>query len=125
MGLFGELLPAEYPDPDKGRFQEEGRRGLDGQQGSENVAHVGRIARPVGTELEFEGNAGDHPYGEVDQKNLTPEFGHGEIGLVAGAHVLGFHVGDDPTQAEGKGDEKKMKGRGCIKLQARKHDHIH
>jgi hypothetical protein len=112
VGFGGELLPPEMPDADKGGFQEKGRRGFDRQKRTEDIPDIGRIARPVGAELEFERDAGHDPHGKIDQKDFAPELGHGQIGFVAGAHIAGLHIRDDPTQAQGQGHEKKMKGRG-------------
>ena len=106
------------PDPDEGGFQKKGGRGLDGQDCAKDIPHVFGIAGPVGAELKFKGNAGDHPDGKIDQKNLAPELGHLQVCFVAGAHIAGLHVGDHPAEAKGQGNEKKVKGRGRIKLQA-------
>ncbi|VTR69980.1 conserved hypothetical protein [Desulfosarcina cetonica] len=108
MGLFGDLVPAEDPDTDEGRFQEKGQRGLDGQQGPEDVAHIGRVTGPVGPELEFEGNPCHHAQGEVDEKKFAPEFGHAQIGLIPGFHVSGLHVGHQHGQSQGEGHKQKM-----------------
>ena len=109
MGFLGELVPAENPHADEDRFQEKSGRGLDGQQGSEDIAHVSRVLRPVGPELEFKGNTGHHAHGEVDQKELAPEFGHAQIGFISGLDIPAFHVGHQDREAQGKRYEEEVK----------------
>lgn len=44
---------------------------------------VFRKARPIGPELEFHGDAGDYPEGEVDREDTRPELGGLVIAIVA------------------------------------------
>ena len=46
VGLLRELFPAEGPQPDEGRLEEEGGRRLDGQGRAEDVADVFERTRP-------------------------------------------------------------------------------
>ena len=86
VGLGRQLVPPEEPHRDERRLQEERHRRLDRQQRPEDVAHVGRVARPVGPELELEGDPRDHADREVDEEQLPPELRHAPVVLVPGAH---------------------------------------
>ena len=123
--LARKLLPAEDPDADQRGLQEKGRGGFDGQQRAEDVAHVGRVPRPVGAELELQRDAGDDPHGKVDQEKLAPELGHLEVGFVAGARVLSLHDRDQHRQPQRQRDEEKVENRGRGELQPRKQQDVH
>ena len=116
--LGGQPFPAEDPDRQKGGFQEKGQGGLDGQQRAEDVPHILGVAGPVGAELKFQGDAGHHPHGEVDNKDLSPEFGHPPVVLVAGSDVDRLHNGDEDGKPQGQRHEEKMEKRGAGELQA-------
>ena len=92
--------------------------GLDGQQRAEDVPHISRVAGPVGAELEFQGDAGDHPDGKVDEEDFSPEFGHPPVVLVAGPDIYGFHDGDEDGKPQGQRDKEKMEKGGGGELQA-------
>ena len=118
MELGGQPFPTEDPDRQKGGFQEKGQGGLDGQQRPEDVPHILGVAGPVGTELKFQGDAGHHPHGKVDNKDLSPEFGHPPVVLVTGSDVDRLHNGNEDGEPQGQGDEEKMEKRGAGELQA-------
>ena len=101
-------VPAENPDAQEGRFQEEGQQGFDRQRRAEDVAHKARILRPVHAELEFLHDAGDDAHGEVDDEQLAPELGHALVHILPGAHIERFHEGDDDGQAQRQGHEEEM-----------------
>ena len=68
------LLTRSQPNAHTARkvdSKEEGGRGFDGQQRAEDVAHIFRVARPVGPELEFEGDPGHDAEDEVDEEQLS------------------------------------------------------
>ena len=56
-----------------------------GQRLSDDAAGGLGKARPVGAELEFHGDAGDHAHGEIDGEDLRPEARGVVVVLVAGA----------------------------------------
>ena len=74
VGFGAQFLPAEDPHREERGFHEERDSGFDGQQGTEDIADKFRIARPVGAELEFEGDACDDTQRKVDEKKFSPEF---------------------------------------------------
>jgi len=125
MHLFAHALPAEGPDRHEGGLQEEGHRGLDGQQGAENVADEGGIARPVGAELEFQRDAGDHAEHEIDEEELAQELDHALVVFIPGAHVDGLHDGKQHGEPEREGHEDEVKEHGHGKLKAGKKYQIH
>ncbi len=88
---LGELVPAEDPQAQEGGFEEERQQGFDRQRGAEDIAHKARVLRPVHAELELLDDAGDHPHGKVDDKQLAPELGHALVDFLTGAHVEGLH----------------------------------
>ena len=116
--LGRQPFPAEDPDRQEGGFQKKGQGGFDGQQRAEDVAHILGVAGPVGAELEFQGDAGHHPHGKVDDKDLSPEFGHPPVVLVAGPDVDRLHDGDEDGEPQGQRHEEKMEKRGAGELQA-------
>ena len=87
---------------------------LDGQRGTEDVAHEPRVVAPVGSELELEDDTGRHTHCEVDGKELHPEFRSPFPELVSGHHVPGLHKGYQKAQAESQGHEQPViHGRKC------------
>jgi hypothetical protein len=125
MSLGGKTFPAESPHGQESGLQKKGQGGLDRQEGAENVPHIAGIPGPVGAELKFQSDPGHHTHCKVNQENLSPELGSPEVVLVAGAHVHGFHDGDEDGQAQGEGHEQEME-KGCgRKLQAGKQECVH
>ena len=76
-----------------------------------------REARPVGAELEFHGDAGDHAHGEIDGEDLRPEARRAIVVLVAGAQRHGFQNHDQQRQAHGQLRKEVMKGDGESEMQ--------
>ena len=71
--LAGQPVPAEDPQAEEGRLEEEREQPLDRQRGAEDVADEARVVAPVHPELELLDDAGDHADGEVDQEELAEE----------------------------------------------------
>ena len=69
-------------------------RYIDGQQRAEDVAHIFRVARPVGPELEFEGDPGHDAEDEVDEEQLSPKLDHSFVHFIARADVERLHDGE-------------------------------
>ena len=74
MGLLGQLIPAEHPEPQEGGLQEEGRQGLQRQRSAEDIPHKAGIFGPVHAEVEFLHDARDNAHGKVNQKERAKEF---------------------------------------------------
>ena len=73
VDALGEAVPAEDPQAQKGRLQEEGRQTLHGQRGAKDVAHEAGVRRPVHAELELLHDARHHSDGHVDQQQGAEE----------------------------------------------------
>src|SRR3954454_18394776 len=67
------MILAQYDSTYKFTFEKEREHALNRQRLSENTAAVLREARPVGPELKLHRNAGHHPHGEIEPKDLGPE----------------------------------------------------
>ncbi len=70
---FLAVGPAEDPQAQEGRFQEEGQQSLERQRGAEDVADEARVRAPVHPELELLHDPGDHAHREVDQEELAED----------------------------------------------------
>ncbi len=105
---FRQPIPAEEEETDHRRFEEEGQQPFDGQRRTEDVTHVVRVIRPVGSELEFHGQAGGDAKGEVDAEELAPELGHVPVDRFSGEVVNRFHDGQQKRQAERQGNEQEV-----------------
>lgn len=116
--FFTDFVPAEGPHGHKGGFEKEGYRGFNGQQRAENIAHIGRVAGPVGTELEFQGDARDHPQHEVDEEQLAPKPGHAFVGFIPGADVQSFHDRQKNGDPQRQRHENEVEEDSHRKLQA-------
>ena len=117
MGLAAQPVPAEVPDSDEGGFEEKGHRGLNGEQRAEDVAHILRIARPVGAELEFKGDARDDAQGEINEEEAPPEFHLPFPEFVPGGGVARFHPDEDDGKAESERHKDEMEEDGHGELQ--------
>ncbi len=67
--------PAEDPQPDERRLEEERDQALHRQRRAEDVADEAGVLAPVHAELEFLHDAGGHADREVDQEQLAEEPG--------------------------------------------------
>ena len=117
VDLLAHALPAERPHRKEGGLKEEGGRGFDGQQRAEDVAHIFRVARPVGPELEFEGDPGYDAEDEVDEEQLSPKLDHSFVHFIARADVERLHDGEKNHESEGQRDKDEVEKDGHGKLQ--------
>ena len=76
MHPLGEPVPAEQPQPDKRRLEEEGSQALHRQRRSEHAAHEARVGGPVHPELELLHESGDDADRHVDQQQRPEEACH-------------------------------------------------
>ncbi len=65
--LLGDASPAEDPQAEEGRLEEEGEQRLDRERRAEDVTDEARVVGPVHPELELLHDAGHEPEGEVDE----------------------------------------------------------
>ena len=82
---LGDAAPAEDPQAEEGRLEEEGEQRLEGQRRAEDVTDEAAVAAPVHPELELLDDAGDQAEGEVDREELAEELRHPQVALVARA----------------------------------------
>ena len=71
--LRRQPVPAEDPQPEERRLEEERQQALDGERGAEDVADEARVVAPVHPELELLHDPGHHADREVDQEQLAEE----------------------------------------------------
>src|SRR5206468_10932693 len=79
-----ELVPAEDPEAEERRLEEERGQSLDREWGAEDVAHELRVHGPVHPELEFLDEPGGDADGEVDEEERPEETRQPEPLLVPG-----------------------------------------
>ena len=108
MELLGDAAPAEDPDAEERRLEEEGEEGLEGERGAEDVPDERQVVRPVHPELELLHDARDEAEREVDDEQLPEELGEPVVLRVAGAYPLGVEDRDDQRQADRDGDEQEV-----------------
>ena len=101
--LLGQAAPAEDPEAEEGRLEEEGEQALHRERRAEDVADEAGVLAPGHAELEFLHEPGGDAEDEVDQVELAPELRHAEVLLVAGAHPHGLHDRDDRPRPSVRG----------------------
>ena len=87
MDRSGKSAPAEDPQAEERRFEEEGQQGFQCQGSAEDVADETGVFAPCHSELEFLDQTGGHAHDEVDEEELAEELRGPQIHLVAGAMV--------------------------------------
>src|SRR6185312_13329436 len=85
-GKRGEpMQPGGYPaaseeqNPEKAGFQKEGERPFEREREAEDATGKGGELAPVGAELEFQRDAGNHADGKGKRENAGPELGRGPV----------------------------------------------
>ena len=73
VDLLRELIPAEEPDAEEGRLEEEGCERLKRERRAEDIAHEAGIFGPVHAEVELLHDTGDDAHREVDDKERAEE----------------------------------------------------
>src|SRR5699024_12004903 len=83
----GQAPPAEDPQSQECRLEEEREQRLQGQGRAEDVADEARVFAPGHPELELLDQTGGHAHDEVDEEELAEEFRAPQIDLIAGAVI--------------------------------------
>ena len=113
-----ELAPAKQHQADHGRFEEERHQAFDGQRRPEDIAHVVRVGRPVGAELELHGQPGSHAEREVDREQLAPEVRHLTVDRSAGDNIHRLDGRQQHAQPERERHEYEVVEHGGRELPA-------
>ena len=112
MANAAELFFAVEKETEEGGLEEEGEDAFHGQRlANDSAGGLGEFG-PVGAELKFHGDAGDHAEGKVDAEDFGPEAGGAVVMLVAGAQSDGFEDHDEEGKAHGQLREEIVKGNG-------------
>jgi hypothetical protein len=123
--LPGQPVPAEDPQAEERRLEEEREQALDGQRGAEDVPDETRVVAPVHPELELLHDAGDHTHREVDQEELAPELRGPQPVFPAGAHPGGLQAGDERRHPDRDRYEQEVVDGGDAELPAGQIKSVH
>jgi len=102
VGLGPEALLSEQESAEEAGFQEEGKHAFHGEGLSDDASGCFGEARPIGPELKFHGDAGDHAHDEIDGEYLRPEPGRAVVAIMAGAQGHGLENQDQQCQPHGQ-----------------------
>ena len=108
VDLLREAVPAEDPEAQEGRLEEEREQTLDRQRSPEDVADEPAVGAPVHPELELLDDPRDHAEREVDEEQLAEEACQAQVLRVAGAHPGGLQAGHEERQPDRQGDEQEV-----------------
>ena len=111
-------VPAEDPEPEERRLEEERGEPLDRERRAEDVADELRVHRPVHPELELLHEPRRDADGEVDQEQRPEEVRQLQPLLVAGSVPLGLEPGDDRPEPERQRHEQEVVDRRRRELRA-------
>ena len=117
-----EAVPAEDPEAEERRLQEEGGQALDRERRAEHVAHELRVDRPVHPELELLHQPGGDADREVDQEERPEEVREAQPALVPRPVPLRLHDRDERPEAERQRHEQEVVQRGRRELNPREVD---
>ena len=117
MCQLAEALFAVEEEAEEGRLQEEGEGAFHGQRLTNDATREAREMRPVGTELEFHGNAGDDAEDEADAEDLRPEARRGVIAFVVLPQTNRLQRHHQRGQAHGELREEVVEGSGKCEVQ--------
>jgi len=118
-------VPAEDPQTDERRLQEEGDQGFESQRRAEDIADEAGVLRPVHTELELLHDAGDHARREVDEEKLREKLGEAQPLIVSSAQPSGLQNRDHPAGPDGHWHEEEVVDSGDPELPTREYLCVH
>ena len=125
MDALRQLAPAEDPQAQEGRLEEECEQAFDRQRRAEDVAHESAVVAPVHAELELLNDARDHAHGEVDQEQFAVEARQPQVLLIGGSNPGRLEARHDERQRDReRHEEKVVDGRDC-ELPPRKVKGVH
>ena len=108
VDALGQAVPAEEPEPEERRLEEEGGQALHGQRCAEHVAHVPAVGRPVHAELELLHEPGHHADGDVDDQQRPEEARQPAMVRVARAVPHRLQDRDEEGDADRDGHEQEV-----------------
>ena len=123
--LAGQAVPAEDPQAEERRLDEERRQALDSERGAEDVTDEARVLAPVHAELELLHDAGGDADREVDQEQLAEELRQPQPALVVRAHPDRLHDRHERRQADRQRDEHEVVDRDDPELPSGKVQRVH
>ena len=119
-----QAVPAEEPQAQEGRLEEEREQRLDGQRGAEDVADEAGVVRPVHAELELLHDAGGHAHDEVDEEELAEELRELQIHHLARAGPHRLPDRDREHETQGDRHEQEVVDRREAELPSRQDERI-
>jgi hypothetical protein len=125
VDALGQPVPAEDPQPEERRLEEERGQPLDRQRRAEHVADEARVLAPRHPELELLHDPGGDAEREVDQQQLAPEAGHAQVALIPRPVPLRLHQRDEERQPDRDRDEEEVVDRRDRELPARDVQRVH
>ena len=108
---FGELVPAEQPQPQERGLQEERAEPFHRQRGAEHVADQPGVGAPVHPELELLHQPGDHADRDVDDEQRAEEPGQPQVVILPGPVPGGLQQRGQERQPDRHRNEKEMVNR--------------
>ena len=119
MQARGKAAAAKNPQADERGLQEKGQQGLDGQGGTENIAHEDGVRGPVEPELELEDNARHDAHGHLDKEQAAEITAQAVPTLVTALVSQRLHQCHQKGEPDRERDEKEMEHRYDAELPAR------
>lgn len=117
MDALAEAVPAENPQTEERRFDEERDDRLHRQGSAENVPGVVPETAPRHAELELHHDARDDADRVVDDVQLAPEAHHTVVHGIVREDGARLDDGDDGRETQGQGDEEEVSAGGEGELQ--------
>ena len=117
-----QLVPAEQPQPQERRLQEERAQPLHRQRGAEDVADQPRVRPPVHPELELLHQPGHHADRDVDHQQRAEEPGQPQVLILPGAIPGRLQQRGQERQPDRDRDEEEMIDRRERELNPRQID---
>ena len=125
MQPLRELVPAEQPQPQERRLQEERGQPLHRQRRAEDVADQPRVSAPVHPELELLHDAGHHADRDVDDQQRAEEPGQPQVIIAPAAVPRRLQQRGQERQTDRDRDEEEMIDRHKRELHPRQVDVRH